>query len=55
MGAVYKACDKRLDRIFAIKTARENFSERFEHEAQAVAALNHLNIGLAKLRTAAQA
>jgi serine/threonine protein kinase len=44
MGEVYKARDTRLDRIVAIKTAHENFSERFEREARAVAALNHPNI-----------
>src|SRR2546426_521487 len=44
MGEVYKARDTRLDRIVAIKVAREQFSERFEREARAVAALNHPNI-----------
>ena len=44
MGEVYKACDTRLDRIVAIKVAKEQFSERFEREARAVAALNHPNI-----------
>jgi len=44
MGEVYKARDKRLDRIVAVKISRENFSERFEREARAVAALNHSNI-----------
>jgi eukaryotic-like serine/threonine-protein kinase len=44
MGEVYKARDTRLDRIVAIKIAKENFSERFEREARAVAALNHPNI-----------
>src|SRR5215472_12786262 len=44
MGEVYKARDTRLDRIVAIKFSKEAFSERFEREARAVAALNHPNI-----------
>src|ERR1700692_719335 len=44
MGEVYKARDTRLDRIVAIKTSKVEFSERFEREAKAVAALNHPNI-----------
>jgi serine/threonine protein kinase len=40
MGQVYKARDRRLDRIVAIKTANEKFSERFEHKARAIGALN---------------
>jgi serine/threonine protein kinase len=44
MGQVWKARDTRLDRIVAIKTSAEKFSERFETEARAVAALNHPNI-----------
>ena len=44
MGEVYKARDTRLDRIVAIKTSKVEFSERFEREAEAVAALNHPNI-----------
>jgi serine/threonine protein kinase/Tol biopolymer transport system component len=44
MGQVWKARDTRLDRIVAIKSAHEKFSERFEREARAVAALNHPNI-----------
>jgi serine/threonine protein kinase len=44
MGEVYKARDTRLDRIVAVKVAGEQFSERFEREARAVAALNHPNI-----------
>src|SRR5205823_14439497 len=44
MGEVYKARDTRLDRIVAIKISAEQFSERFEREARAVAALNHPNI-----------
>jgi len=44
MGEVWKARDTRLDRIVAIKISKEQFSERFEREARAVAALNHPNI-----------
>jgi serine/threonine protein kinase len=44
MGQVYKASDTRLGRIVAIKVSNERFTERFEHEARAVAALNHPNI-----------
>ena len=44
MGDVYKARDTRLDRIVAVKVSREEFSERFEREAHAVAALNHPGI-----------
>ena len=44
MGDVYKARDSRLDRMVAIKVSKEQFSERFEREARAVAALNHPNI-----------
>ena len=41
MGEVYRARDTRLDRIVAVKIAKERFSERVEREARAVAALNH--------------
>ena len=44
MGEVYKARDTRLDRIVAIKVSHERFSQRFEHEARSVAALNHPHI-----------
>src|SRR5262249_53009932 len=44
MGEVYKARDTRLDRTVAIKICASQFSERFEREARAVAALNHPNI-----------
>ena len=44
MGQVYKARDTRLNRIVAIKVSNEQFSERFEREAHAVAALNHSNV-----------
>ena len=44
MGEVYKARDTRLDRVVAVKICAEQFSERFDREARAVAALNHPNI-----------
>ena len=44
MGEVYRASDTRLNRIVAIKVSKEQFSERFEREARAIAALNHPNI-----------
>ena len=44
MGEVYKARDTRLGRIVAIKTSQARFSERFEREARAVAALSHPHI-----------
>jgi eukaryotic-like serine/threonine-protein kinase len=44
MGEVYKARDTRLNRVVAIKISKDQFSERFEREARAVAALNHTNI-----------
>ena len=44
MGQIYKAFDARLGREVAIKVAEEQFSERFDREVRAVAALNHPNI-----------
>src|SRR5260370_22278376 len=44
MGEVYRAIDPRLNRDVAIKVSQERFSDRFEREARAVAALNHPNI-----------
>ncbi len=44
MGEVWKARDTRLNRMVAIKSSKTEFSERFEREAHAVAALNHPNI-----------
>lgn len=44
MGEVYRAHDPRLKRDVAIKVSEAQFSERFEREAQAIAALNHPNI-----------
>jgi serine/threonine protein kinase len=44
MGEVYRALDTRLGRDVAIKVSAERFSDRFEREARAVAALNHPNV-----------
>ena len=44
MGEVYRARDPRLGREVAIKVSSAQFTERFEREARAVAALNHPNI-----------
>lgn len=44
MGEVWKARDTRLERTVAIKVSAAEFSERFEREARAVAALNHTHI-----------
>ena len=44
MGEVWKAHDTRLGRSVAIKVSDAQFSERFNREARAVAALNHPNI-----------
>src|SRR6185503_6929320 len=50
MGVVYKARQKSLNRFVALKllaperVADAKFAQRFTHEAQALAALNHPNI-----------
>ena len=44
MGEVYRATDTRLGRGVAIKTCRQEFSERFQREARAIASLNHPHI-----------
>ncbi len=44
MGQVYRAHDPRLNRDVAIKVSSARFSDRFEREAQAIAALNHPHI-----------
>src|SRR4026207_446324 len=44
MGEVYRARDTRLHRDVAVKVSMARFSERFEREARAVAALNHPSI-----------
>jgi serine/threonine protein kinase len=44
MGEVFRATDTRLGRTVAIKVSLVPFSERFEREARAIAALNHPQI-----------
>jgi serine/threonine protein kinase len=44
MGEVWKARDTRLKRDIAIKFSAVRFSDRFERETRAIAALNHPNI-----------
>ena len=44
MGEVYRARDPRMGREVAIKVSAERFSDRFEREVRAVAALNHPNV-----------
>jgi eukaryotic-like serine/threonine-protein kinase len=44
MGEVWKARDTRLGRTVAIKISVAQFSQRFEREARAIAALNHPHI-----------
>lgn len=44
MGEVFRARDPRLRRDVAIKVCATQFSERFEFEARAIAALNHPHI-----------
>jgi eukaryotic-like serine/threonine-protein kinase len=44
MGEVYRARDPRMGRDVALKVSHEQFSERFDHEVRAVAALSHPNI-----------
>lgn len=44
MGEVWRARDPRLDRNVAIKISAQQFSDRFEREARAIAALNHPHI-----------
>jgi len=44
MGDVYSARDTRLHRDVAIKVSQDRFTERFELEARAIAALNHPNV-----------
>src|SRR5215831_971723 len=44
MGVVYRAHDSRVGRDVAIKTSIEQFSDRFDREARAIAALNHPHI-----------
>ena len=44
MGEVWKARDTRLNRLVAIKASHSRFSERFEREARAIAAVNHPHV-----------
>jgi eukaryotic-like serine/threonine-protein kinase len=44
MGEVWKARDPRLGREIAIKVSVEQFTDRFEREARAIASLNHPNV-----------
>jgi len=44
MGAVYRARDTRLGRTVALKVLHDPFTDRFEQEARALAALNHPHI-----------
>ncbi len=44
MGEVFRARDTRLNRRVAIKILQDRFSDRFEREARAIAALNHPHI-----------
>ena len=44
MGEVWRARDPRLGREVAIKVSADQFTDRFEKEARAIAALNHPNI-----------
>jgi serine/threonine protein kinase len=44
MGTVYRARDTRLGRSVALKLLHHRFSDRFEREARALAALNHPHI-----------
>ncbi len=44
MGEVWKARDTRLNRVVAIKRLAPEHVTRFDHEARAIAALNHNNI-----------
>jgi serine/threonine protein kinase/Tol biopolymer transport system component len=44
MGTVFRATDTRLGRAVALKICREEFSERFQREARAIASLNYRHI-----------
>jgi Tol biopolymer transport system component len=44
MGEVYSATDTRLPRTVAVKTSKQQFSERFARETKVIASLNHPNI-----------
>jgi TolB-like protein/tetratricopeptide (TPR) repeat protein/predicted Ser/Thr protein kinase len=44
MGRVFRASDPRLGRDVAIKVSQRDFTDRFEREARAIAALNHPHV-----------
>jgi serine/threonine protein kinase len=44
MGEVWRARDNRLNRVVAIKFPNAEFSQRFQREARAIAALSHPNV-----------
>ena len=44
MGEVWKARDTRLNRLVAIKASHTSYSDRFEREARAIAAVNHPHV-----------
>ncbi|HEX4137905.1 MAG TPA: protein kinase [Bryobacteraceae bacterium] len=44
MGEVWRARDPQLGRDVAIKVSAQQFTDRFEREARAIAALNHANV-----------
>ena len=44
MGQVFSASDSRLHRQVAVKISQQTFTDRFEREARAVAALNHPHV-----------
>src|SRR5262245_41695632 len=44
MGEVYRARDPRMGREVAIKISAQRYTDRFEREVRAIAALNHTNI-----------
>jgi eukaryotic-like serine/threonine-protein kinase len=44
MGEVWKAHDPQIGRDVAIKVSAQQFTDRFEREARAIAALNHPNV-----------
>jgi len=44
IGEVWRARDPRLNRDVAIKVSAQQFTDRFEREARAIAALSHPNI-----------
>ena len=44
MGQVYRATDTRMGRDVAVKVVTRRFSDRFNREVRAIAALNHPNI-----------